>query len=160
MQTNSPTSQAARRSPAALLRLVSPIILGILIFAQPVHAQTTWVTQTSGTTNSLRGVHFPVVANTGYAVGDVATLLKTADGGANWIAQTPGTAAPLRSVHFPVDANTGYAVGDVATLLKTADGGANWIAQTPGTAAPLRSVYFPVDANTGYAVGGLSLIHI
>jgi len=39
------------------------------------------VRQSSGTTNTLRSVYFPMDAQTGYAVGDSGIILKTTDGG-------------------------------------------------------------------------------
>ncbi len=136
-------------SPMGLIVLIFTLVCG----AGASPARAAWVPQTSGTTEDLRGVHFPVDATTGYAVGRVGTILKTSDGGANWVAQTSGTTENIRSVHFPVDTTTGYAVGNAGTILKTIDGGANWVAQTSGTTEDVRSVHFPVDATTGYVVG-------
>ncbi len=94
------------------------------------------------------------LAQTGYAVGANATILKTSDGGANWVAQTSGTTWGMYAVHFPVDATTGYAVGWNGTILKTTDGGTTWTdVQDPTKTVALRSVHFPVDATTGYVVG-------
>ena len=70
-----------------------------------------WSIQSSGTTNRLQSVHFPMDAMTGYAAGVGGTLLKTMDGGTNWTRQTSGTTNGLYSVHFPIDTQTGYAVG-------------------------------------------------
>ena len=91
----------------------------------------------------------------GWAVGDDATLVATADGGTTWTVQAPpaGVAAHLRGVCF-ADQNHGWAVGDGGTILATANGGAAWAKQAPpaGTAPRLRSVHF-VSANQGWAVG-------
>jgi photosystem II stability/assembly factor-like uncharacterized protein/putative cell wall-binding protein len=100
--------------------------------------------------NDLSAVHF-ADANTGWTVGLVGTILKTADGGTTWAAQTSGTANHLSSVYF-VDANTGWAVGSFGTILKTNNGGATWARQSAGTLQTLRSVRF-INANTGWAVG-------
>src|SRR5258707_9438478 len=59
--------------------------------------------------NPLRAVSF-VDANTGTAVGDYGTILRTTDGGATWTLQTSGTTGGLSAVSF-VQANTGTAVG-------------------------------------------------
>ena len=40
-----------------------------------------WNGQSSGTTYNLMSVHFPVDAQTGYAVGNYGTVLKTTNGG-------------------------------------------------------------------------------
>jgi len=114
-----------------------------------------WFSLTSGTTEHLHGVHFPLNASTGYAVGYAGTILKTTNGGANWVSQTSGTTDILNAVYFPVDAQTGYVVGGNpgSFILKTTNGGANWVSQTSGTTRDLYSVHFPVDAQTGYVTG-------
>jgi photosystem II stability/assembly factor-like uncharacterized protein len=109
-----------------------------------------WVPQNSGTGNNLSSVYF-TDANTGYAVGDNGTILKTTDGGTNWGTQNSGTSAWLTLVYFPKE-DTGYVVGAGGTVLKTTDGGTNWTIQNSGTSYNYSSVYF-TDPNTGYAVG-------
>ena len=62
---------------------------------------TTWIQQSSGTTNDLFGVHFES-PTLGYVVGLNATILKTIDAGATWSPLTssiPST-TPLYSVFF------------------------------------------------------------
>ncbi len=105
--------------------------------------------------NPLRDVFF-VDAQTGWAVGDYGTILKTQNGGATWTAQTSGTTSYLKSVYFS-DNQTGWAVGQGGTILKTKNGGVTWTAQTSGAINWLHSVYFS-DSQTGWAVGGLGTI--
>ena len=62
------------------LYIVLLVLLGIQI-----QSRAQWVQQTSGTTNDLHSVYF-TDANTGYAVGEYVTILKTTDGG---VAFTP-----------------------------------------------------------------------
>ncbi len=112
-----------------------------------------WSAQTSGTTQLLTAVHFPVDAITGYVVGNNGTILKTTNGGANWTAQTSGTTNNFFSVHFPVDAHTGYAVASSGTIVKSTDCGTNWNTQTSNTTEHLYHLHFPVDTTTGYVVG-------
>lgn len=70
-----------------------PFVLGLApsAFGQPAEAPKeettaveeearTWTTQSSGTTNELWAVSF-VDANTGTAVGEGGTILRTTDGG-------------------------------------------------------------------------------
>ena len=38
--------------------------------------------------------------NTGYAVGNTGSIIKTIDGGQNWTSQTSGTVNLLYSVYF------------------------------------------------------------
>jgi hypothetical protein len=64
-----------------------------------------WIKQTSGVSADLRSVCF-TDANTGWAAGLGATVLKTANGGISW-QRVPGiTATDLYSVSF-ADASTG-----------------------------------------------------
>jgi photosystem II stability/assembly factor-like uncharacterized protein len=125
-------------------------------------AMAQWVPQNSGTNKDLNSVYF-TDANTGYAVGDTGTILKTIDGGAIWTSQTAGTYYNLRSVHFPA-ADTGFAVGGsgwFGFIMKTVNGGDTWsIVYTSdsiigGSNCAFNSVYF-TDINTGYVVGGFS----
>ena len=109
-----------------------------------------WISQNSGTLNSLWGVSF-TDANYGTAVGDWSTIIRTTNGGTNWTSQTSGTTALLYSVSF-TDENNGTVVGAYGTILKTTNGGLNWISQISGTANSLKSVSF-TDANYGTAVG-------
>ena len=124
----------------------------------PGLASAGWVAQISGTTEHLYSVHFPVDAQTGYAVGDAGTIRKTTNGGANWVAQTSGTPRNFRSVHFPVNAQIGYAVGTSGAIRKTTDGGVSWVGQNSGTARLLSGVCFPLNDQTGYAVGDYGTI--
>jgi hypothetical protein len=126
-----------------------------------------WYALSSGTTRYLSSVYFPD-ANTGYAVGEAGTILKTNNAGTTWTVLSSGTINYLYSVYF-TDSNTGYAVGDLGTILKTSNAGTTWTALSSGTTEILKSVYFPeaytpgisshlssvhfTDANTGYAVG-------
>ena len=100
--------------------------------------------------NSLNSVHFPD-ANTGYAVSDYGSILKTTNGGTTWTVKSNGTNNNLCSVYF-TNSNTGYAVGVYGTIIKTINGGNTWTTLSSGTTQYLRSIYF-YDVNTGYAVG-------
>lgn len=111
---------------------------------------TTWSSQTSGTSNNLSGV-FLRDANTGTAVGDKGTILRSTNGGATWTKQASGVTNPLQAVFF-TDANNGTAVGSNGIILHTTDGGTTWSAQISGTFITLYGVSFS-DANSGSAVG-------
>jgi photosystem II stability/assembly factor-like uncharacterized protein len=95
-------------------------------------------------------------ADTGWAVGEHGTILRTIDGGNNWTAQTSGTPFALSSVHF-ADVNYGTAVGDIGTILRTTNGGELWTPQSSGTSNFLFSTYF-TDVNTGWTTGTRGLI--
>jgi photosystem II stability/assembly factor-like uncharacterized protein len=108
-------------------------------------AMAQWVPQNSGTTKTLYCVTF-TEKNTGFAVGDSGTILKTTDGGTNWGTQESGTIERLISVHFP-SIDTGWVVGHNGTILKTIDGGNSWHKSTYG--GNFSSVYF-INGNIGY----------
>jgi photosystem II stability/assembly factor-like uncharacterized protein len=120
----------------------------VLLLMQVNFAQ--WLWQNSGTTSNLLSVYF-IDSNTGWAVGDVGTILRTIDGGSNWIIQTNITTNSLRSVYF-TDSDTGWVVGDSGTILKTTDGGNNWVSQSIESTNDLSSVFF-TDSFTGWTVG-------
>jgi photosystem II stability/assembly factor-like uncharacterized protein len=120
-------------------------------------AMSQWEQQNSGTSQSLRSVCFTDI-NTGYAVGDSGTILRTTNGGTTWEILNPGISDNLYSVHFPKP-DTGYAVGGDGNLpssviLKTTDGGTTWDTLTSGIPYPIHNVYF-TDAGTGYAIGSI-----
>jgi photosystem II stability/assembly factor-like uncharacterized protein len=124
------------------------IIIVALLMVNGISAQ--WVQQNSGTTKGLNSVYFTDM-NTGYAVGDSGTILKTIDGGSNWEIQSSGITYGIISVHFP-STDFGYAI-DGSSILKTANGGMNWISQTAPISNNYHSVFF-TDTDTGYIVGG------
>ena len=102
---------------------------------------------------SLKSVCF-TDSNTGYAVGDSGTIIKTTDAGLTWTSLSSGTNYCLHSVCFP-NANTGYVVGgyfmgDRGIILKTIDAGKTWtVLLTGNDGLWFNSVCF-TDANTGY----------
>ena len=80
-----------------------------------------WISQTSGTSNTLNSVCFTDV-NNGMTVGITGTILRTTNGGTTWISQTSGTSNYLNSVSI-IDAYNGTAVGMTGTILRTTNGG-------------------------------------
>lgn len=133
------------------------LLLLTVIFAAPVYSNGdgTWVTQTSGSIQNLRGVHF-IDANTGTTVGHDGTILRTTNSGTNWITQTSGTTQNINAVVF-TDANTGVVVGGGGVILRTTNGGTNWVSQSSGTSDALWGVSF-IDGNTGTVIGGVNII--
>ena len=67
-------------------------------------------------------------AQTGWAVGHDAAILRTRDGGETWqlVHYAPQAQLPLLDVWFR-DADNGFAVGAFGTFLASADGGDTWI---------------------------------
>ena len=77
----------------------------------------TWSTVYTGTAGTnFRGCWF-ATPSTGYMVGDIGSLFKTTNGGANWTPITLVTQGIL-GIHFP-NADTGYAVGNGIILKYT-----------------------------------------
>jgi photosystem II stability/assembly factor-like uncharacterized protein len=114
--------------------------------------------QTGNAKPCLSAVWFTSL-QTGFAVGDRGTILKTADGGASWaVQQTAGPRDHLYALHFPT-ADKGCAVGYLATGFDTSDGGAAWARRLIGTKdRTLYAVHFP-DARTGYATSEGSTVY-
>jgi len=83
-----------RRSLERLIRVGLLSLVTLLLCSE---AEAQWSSQTSGTANNLRGVHF-ISDNVGWAVGFSGTILHTTDGGTNWTAQTSNTTANLLGV--------------------------------------------------------------
>lgn len=129
-----------------LLIFIFYILVLVRLHSQPYG----WFTQTSGTSNNLASVYFAGV-NTGIAVGQLGTVLRTTNSGVNWIAQTSGTQSHLFGVFF-INNNTGFIVGDVGLIIKSTNGGISWSSQNSTVNSQLLSVSFR-DANTGYVVG-------
>ncbi len=89
--------------------LFSPILCGNAV-STPTDLSEDWFWQNPlPTGNKLRAVYF-VNATTGWAVGELGTILRTTDGGSSWVSQTSGTTDVLVGVFF-TDAMTGTAVG-------------------------------------------------
>jgi photosystem II stability/assembly factor-like uncharacterized protein len=114
-----------------------------------------WLAETSGTTEDLMAVHFPV-DTLGYAVGANGTIVKKPKQNTAWVSQVSGTTNTLYSVFF-TDANKGIAVGANGTILKTINGGTLWSPITINTTKTLFSVNF-ADANNGYIAGAQGTI--
>ncbi|HEX2787177.1 MAG TPA: YCF48-related protein [Ignavibacteria bacterium] len=97
-------------------------------------------------------------AQTGFAIGESGTLLKTTNGGINWTSQASGTNQVLWSSFF-LNPSTGWIVGgtgatDIETslILKTTNGGATWVEQNAGVNHWLTSACF-INAQTGWIAG-------
>jgi photosystem II stability/assembly factor-like uncharacterized protein len=73
--------------------------------------------QTSGTTQTLRDVEL-ATDTTGFAVGDLGTILQTTDGGTTWTASTSGTCVNLESASYGFNAaQLSVASGERGTVL-------------------------------------------
>ncbi|HWP83074.1 MAG TPA: FG-GAP-like repeat-containing protein [Bacteroidota bacterium] len=115
----------------------------------------TWTSQSSGTTNYLRGVRVLSTTNA-IAVGAGGMIVRTTNGGSTWSTVTSGTTNDLLGSGF-VDVNAGFAVGRNGTILKTTTGGASWTVQSSPTSRGLWNVHF-VTSTVAYAVGDTGVI--
>jgi photosystem II stability/assembly factor-like uncharacterized protein len=97
--------------------------------------------------------------DTGFAVGDNGTIMRTTNGGESWTKQTSGTTNNLRNVCFVRQGGTdiGIAVGLEGTILRTTNGGQSWSKQLSKTNAALNSVFF-TDKNIGTVVGANTIL--
>lgn len=130
------------------------LIIGAIAATFSMNAQTTFTTQTSGTTQSLKGVSFLPNSTEGWAVGSGGTILNTTDG-ESWNPQTSGVTATLEDItliHTLAGITFGWACGSSGTILGTEDAGATWEIQSEGAPVALYSVDFQ-DISNGFVVG-------
>lgn len=121
-----------------------------------LNAQQIWQSQNSGTSESLRSVHFPT-QDTGYVVGIAGTILRTYNGGDTWTSvSVSGVTGVLNTVFF-TSSTTGYISGNNGLILKTNNAGQQWNILTSGTSEDLNDLFF-TNTNTGYAIGNNGII--
>ena len=89
--------------------------------------------------------------NTGFAVGEFGTLMKTTNAGETWdnLASTPYDFYPLSS--FFLDEQTGWVGGLNGDILKTSDGGLSWSNEKVNSEAPIYRIQ--EIAGEVYAIG-------
>lgn len=116
----------------------------------------TWIQQTSGSVSNLQGVSF-ANATDGFVCGDLNTVLKTTNGGANWstiTTATIGTSLNFKDVYF-ANPSTGWLLANIGVVLRTTDAGATW---SPGNTSSITpggtwdKMHF-ADATNGYITG-------
>jgi photosystem II stability/assembly factor-like uncharacterized protein len=139
-------------------QIIISLAVVIILHASSSAQDTGWVAQTTGTTQWLHGVDF-VNSSTGWAVGELGTILKSTTSGLSWVSQTSGTELPIQAVDF-INPSVGYVVGGCVgctdgIILKTTDGGATWAVKDSGRS--LSGVQF-ISAAVGFAVGDNGLI--
>lgn len=111
-----------------------------------------WSTKTSGTTETLRGVHFTGLLE-GVAVGDANVIRRTTNAGGTWSTIDPPGTGNLTSVRMGT-VSVGWAVGEKGRILLTTNNGAGWSVQDTNrlTTSTLRGVHATAD-NAVMAVG-------
>jgi len=105
------------------------LALVLIIFSVPLlFSQLGWITQSSGTNQTLLAVDF-IDSDTGIVVGGGGTIVRSIDGGLNWTIQPSNTSVSLISDDF-ADTQNGVAVGrngfDQIIILLTSNGGESW----------------------------------
>lgn len=100
----------------------SILILLMTLSLSKAYAQ--WQPLTSGTTNNLNEIHFPV-SDTGYVVGEKGTVLRTMNGGFVWDKLNTFQTITFHELHF-LNGQEGWIVGDSGTICKTINAGNNW----------------------------------
>lgn len=126
-------------------------ILSILLLVSiPLSAQ--WVTQTSGTTVTLRGVK-AVNDNVVWACGGSGVVMKTTNGGTTWTQCTPTLSTVTNYSVEAFDTTTAWVTGTVGgsadvSIWKTTNGGATWTQQYNNPAGFGDGIVF-FDANNG-----------
>ena len=110
-----------------------------------------------GAGSYLRGISFHA-AGEGLAVGEDATILASADGGATWSPMAaPAATGHLNGVHS-LGSGDAWAVGAAGTILRlSGTPTAAWSAETGITDTDLNAVAF-ADADAGFAVGDRATI--
>ncbi|MBK6506497.1 MAG: T9SS type A sorting domain-containing protein [Ignavibacteria bacterium] len=133
---------------------VGILILAVtLLYVQTSHAQSNWFWQQPlPAGNSLKDVKF-VNHQTGYAVGDVGTIVKSTNGGSNWFTLNNPKKSQLWGIDFaPGNASVLIAVGDSGLILRTSNAGESWNVIQFQAGVIYEDVDF-VNSTTGYVVG-------
>jgi photosystem II stability/assembly factor-like uncharacterized protein len=105
------------------------LILLVLFCAQNIFPQSGWQwVNPLPQGNDLYDVQF-ANANTGYAAGEKATIIKTTNGGLNWKVYQIPTSITYKKLEYlcVVDSLVVYAATAQNKAFKTTNGGANWI---------------------------------
>jgi len=134
------------------------ICAAALLVGAAASATSSWVVQTSPTTERLRGVS-AVSDTVAWASGNKGTVVRTVDGGATWtrVAVPDAESLDFRDIEaFGADIAYVLAIGpgDRSRIYKTGDGGGTWALQftNPDSRAFYDAMAF-WDAKTGIAVG-------
>ncbi len=138
----------------------------IYIFLFPaclITAQTQpWKKLQSPVDVTLRYLCF-VDSLTGWAAGELGTIIRTSDGGINWEVQNSTIQTFITDIFF-IDKNLGWAItiNDVfpfnSVIIKTTNGGSDWVAENfQDTTTLLRTIFF-FDSLNGF-VGGSYIAH-
>ncbi len=89
-----------------------------------------WTGTPTGVTVDLNGLSF-ISPQTGWAVGNGGTILKTENGGNSWAIQESGVTGDLFGVSF-YDEEHGWIVGEAGIVLYSENSGETWVLQPGG----------------------------
>jgi len=133
-------------------KLFTTFLIIISAISINIYAQSVWQwQQPQPTGNFMWAVDF-VDENTGYAAGDVGTVMKTTNGGVNWEVKIVDPNLKILGMDF-YDSDLGFVSGtNNGSVYRTTNGGENWsLVLTAGVIA-MWEINFPTR-NTGYVVG-------
>ena len=119
-------------------------------WCKTTNAGTTWVTQSSFTSEDINDVYF-INSTTAILICDGGELYRSSNGGLTWTLIITNTTEDLSSIHF-VNASNGFVTATGGTMLKTQDGGSTWTVLTTGVNFDLEDAHF-INSTNGYAVG-------
>jgi len=131
------------------------ILLGInsTVFSQTPY----WKKHQSPVNGTLRNLIF-IDSLTGWAAGDMGTIIHTSDGGKSWEIQNSTAQTYILDIHF-INKDIGWALkwNDVfpfnSVILKTTNGGTEWTPENyPDNSALMRTIFF-FDSLNGF-IGG------
>jgi photosystem II stability/assembly factor-like uncharacterized protein len=134
----------------------------LIFFLLPIYSltfsQTTyWKKQQSPVNTTLRNLMF-TDSLTGWAAGEMGTIIHTSDGGRNWGIQNSTVQTFILDIYF-INKDVGWALtlNDVfpfnSAILKTTNGGTGWIKEDyPDNGALMRTIFF-FDSLNGF-IGG------
>lgn len=117
---------------------------------QMTEAGSTWTPQANPTGQPLRGISF-ANSEQGIAVGNVGTIINTANGGELWVSRA-NDGSGWQGV-FMTAAGKAWAVGNDGNIAYSSNFGDAWSMQESGTTNILWDAYF-IDDNEGWVVGG------
>jgi len=139
-------------TPMRTVRLLT-FLCAIFFYSEVSFSQNGWISQTSNTINTLNGTYF-VNINTGFAVGENSTILKTTNAGVNWTALSSPVVAAFKDVHF-ANVNTGYICGlNGVIAIKTTNCGQSWsISSTDTTNTDWNAIFFVGTTDSGWVAG-------
>jgi photosystem II stability/assembly factor-like uncharacterized protein len=147
-----------------MITLAFPSLRAIVTFAAVIQLAVTctaqtidgveWIAPPAGG-NAIRNITFDP-GGTGWAVGDLGTILRSTDGGNHWEMCYSGTTDDLRAITFSSPDN-GWIVGDNGVFLVTVTGGASWERKDIQTIDQLNDIAF-INTNIGILVGDVGLL--